>query len=187
MVTTRRWTSADLDVLPDDGKVYEIIDGEIYVSRPPNWGHQFTCGRLFRVLDDWSEATGEGVANLAPGVIFAADDDVAPDVVWVSRQRLATALQPDGRLHEAPDLAVEVLSPGLTNERRDREAKLKLYSQRGVREYWIVNWQRQEVAVYRRQAAWLELVATLLASDTLTSPLLPGFECPVGRLFFEVP
>ncbi|MBI2218960.1 MAG: Uma2 family endonuclease, partial [Candidatus Rokubacteria bacterium] len=54
------------------------------------------------------------------------------DVVWVSTQRLATVLWPDGKLHAAPDLIVEVLSPGAANERRDREVKLTLYSRRGV-------------------------------------------------------
>ena len=55
-------------------------------------------------------------------------------MVWISRERFAAALEPDGKLHAAPDLVVEVLSPGSTNERRDRQAKLKLYSRRGVRE-----------------------------------------------------
>ena len=54
MSTTRRWTSADLALLPDDGKHYEIIDGELYVSRQPHWHHQYTCGRIFSVLDVWS-------------------------------------------------------------------------------------------------------------------------------------
>ena len=62
----------------------------------------------------------------APGLIFADDDDVAPDVVWISRERLAGTLDQTGHLHTAPELVVEVLSPGSVNERRDREVKLKL-------------------------------------------------------------
>ena len=69
------------------------------------------------------------------------------------------------------------------NERRDREVKLKLYSRRGVLEYWIVDWQQRKVEVYRRQEQALHLVATLYATDTLTSPMLPGFACPVTQLF----
>ena len=127
--------------------------------------------------------TGAGEANLAPGVIFAEDDDIAPDVVWISRARQDTALGPDGHLHTAPELVVEVLSPGATNERRDREVKLKLYSRRGVLEYWIVDWQAQQVEVYRREELALRLVATLYPTDTLASPLLPGFTCVIARLF----
>ncbi|MFP4437650.1 MAG: Uma2 family endonuclease [Chloroflexaceae bacterium] len=181
--TSLRWTSADLEVLPDDGKRYEIIDGELYVSKQPHWYHQFTCMRLGRFLDEWNEQTGMGVVNAAPGLIFADDDDVAPDVIWLSRERRATVLGADGKLHAAPELVIEVLSPGSTNERRDREAKRKLYSRRGVDEYWIVNWQRQQIEIYRREQAALTLVATLYAQDTLTSPLLPGFACTVRRLF----
>jgi Uma2 family endonuclease len=183
MPTALRWTSADLAVLPDNDKRYEIIDGELYVSRQPHWHHQRTCGKIFAVLDAWSMQTGAGEANLAPGVIFAEDDDVAPDVVWISRARQATALGPGGHLHAAPELVVEVLSPGATNERRDREVKLKLYSRRGVLEYWIVDWQARQVEVYRREELALRLVATLYATDTLTSPLLPGFACGVVTLF----
>ncbi len=178
-----RWTSADLEVLPDNGKRYEIVDGELYMSRQPHWHHQFTCVRLTRFLDEWNEQTGLGVVNAAPGIIFADDDDVAPDVIWISTTRLATTLGSDGKLHAAPELVIEVLSPGSANEERDREAKRKLYSRRGVHEYWIVDWQRQQIEVYRREQAALILVATLYAQDTLTTPLLPGFACPVRRLF----
>ncbi|MEP7199459.1 MAG: Uma2 family endonuclease, partial [Chloroflexota bacterium] len=68
-------------------------------------------------------------------------------------------------------------------ERRDRETKLKLYSQRGAREYWIADWRAKQVEVYRRKRAQLALVVTLLAEDEITSPLLPGFACAVARLF----
>ena len=183
MSTALRWTSADLAVLPDDGKRYEIIDGDLYMSRQPHWHHQQACGRIFTALDTWSRQTGAGEANLAPGVIFAEDDDVAPDVVWISQARRATALGPEGHLHAAPELVVEVLSPGGANERRDREAKLKLYSRRGVLEYWIVDWRTQQIEVYQREQLALRLVATLYPTDTLISPLLPGFVCQVATLF----
>ncbi len=78
---------------------------------------------------------------------------------------------------------VEVLSPGKNNERRDREAKLKLYSVQGVEEYWIVNWQEQKVEVYRREQGILKLTLTLYKEDELTSPLLPNFCCVVSNFF----
>jgi len=180
-----RWTSQDLESLPDDGKRYEIIDGELYVSKQPNWYHQHVCLRLGGLLDAWSLQTKAGMANAAPGVIFAEDDDVAPDIIWISRERLATALQPDGKLHSAPELMVEVLSPGATNATRDRQAKLKLYSRRGVLEYWIVNWQERCIEIYRREEAVLKLHSTLYESDTLQSPLLPDFRCQVSQIFSD--
>jgi len=182
-MATLRWTSRDLESLPDNGKRYEIVDGELYVSKQPDWHHQFVCGKVFMVLQLWSGQTKAGMANLAPGVIFAEDDDVAPDVVWISKGRLATSLDSAGHLHTAPELAIEVLSPGTMNERRDREAKLKLYSRRGVLEYWIVNWQERYIEIYQREDAVLKLNRTLYESDILQSPLLPGFSCQVSQLF----
>jgi Uma2 family endonuclease len=183
MTSSLRWTSADLDALPDDGKRYEIIDGELYVSKQPQWDHQVVCGQLFVLLQGWSLHTGAGRANLASGVIFAEDDDVAPDVVWASAERLATALQADGHLHAAPELVVEVLSPGSTNARRDRDVKLKLYSRGGVDEYWIVDWPARTLTVYRRDDDALRQIETLTGDDTLSSPLLPGFSAPLDQVF----
>jgi len=186
MTTSSRWTSADLEVLPDDGKRYEIIDGELYVSRQPHWHHQQACGRLFAALLAWSAQSGAGQANIAPGVIFADDDDVAPDVVWISTARLASGLR-DGKLYVAPELVVEVLSPGTANERRDRDAKLKLYSRRGVDEYWIVDWRTRTLAVFHRKGGTLELTQQLGAGDKVASPLLPGFATLVDSLFADMP
>lgn len=180
------WTSRDLEMMPDDGKRYEIVDGELYVSKQPHYHHQHLCLRLGGLLDTWCLQTGAGEVNAAPGLIFGENDDVAPDLLWYSRERLATALREDGKLHTAPELAVEVLSPGVTNEHRDREIKLKLYSQRGVLEYWIVSWQQKRIEIYRRIETVLTLVSTLYETDTLQSPLLPGFACPVNKLFMGI-
>jgi Uma2 family endonuclease len=185
MSTTLRFTTADLERLPDrlDDTRYEIIDGELYVAKQPSWHHQQTCGRVFSRLDAWSAQSGAGETSLAPGVLFAEDDNVAPDVAWVGKDRLPALIDAAGHLRGAPDLVVEVLSPGPANEERDREAKLKLYSRRGVLEYWIVDWQLRQVEIYRREDAALRLVTTLRDADTLRSPLLAGFSCPVGQLF----
>jgi len=187
MSTMTRWTSADLENMPDDGNRYEIIDGELYMSTQSHLYHQFVCSKFVYLLEQWNEKAGLGEVALAPGLIFAEDNDVAPDVVWISNDRLATALEPDGKLHSAPELVIEVLSPGSANERRDREAKLQLYSRRGVIEYWIASWQTRAVDVYRRHETELKLVGTLGESDTLESAVLPGFSCSVSMLFARIP
>ncbi|TAK20819.1 MAG: Uma2 family endonuclease [Chloroflexota bacterium] len=169
--------------MPDDGKRYEIIGGELYVSRQPSTEHQLVCSAATWALEAWSRATGVGSAIAAPGLVFADDDDVAPDLIWISRERLATALGQDGHLHSAPELVVEVLSPGAANTRRDREVKLTLYSRRGVREYWIIDGPNRRVEIYRRENLALVLAATLDEPDTLTSPLMPGFVLTLDVLF----
>jgi Uma2 family endonuclease len=183
MSTLRPFTSRDLECLPDDGKRYEIIEGELYVSRPPHWHHQYVCGQISSALQNWSLQTGAGTAVHAPGLIFAQDNDVVPDIAWVSSARLPHLLDDKGHLRAAPELVVEVLSPGPENERRDRELKLSLCSRQGVQEYWIVDWRLQTVQDYRRSGVALEHVATLGNADVLTCPLLPGFTCRVSDLW----
>ena len=187
MSTTTRWTSKDLESLPDDGTRYEIIDGELFMSKQPHYYHQDVCSCLSVNLGNWSMSTHSGRVVGAPGLIFAEDDDVAPDLVWISNERLAESLQSDGHLHTAPELVIEVLSPGRANELRDRQAKLNLYSRRGVGQYWIVSSQTHTIDVYRRKDARLQLEKTLSESDTLKSPMLPGFACQVSDVFAGIP
>jgi Uma2 family endonuclease len=179
-----RWTIADLELFPDDDwKRYEIIDGELFVAKAPGYEHQKACNECAFALTEWNHQAGLGEVLPGPGIVFGDADSVIPDLVWVSHERLAAILWDDGHLHGAPELIVEVLSPGAANERRDRQVKLKLYSARGVREYWIVDWRTRSVVVYRRRNARLHLAATLEGEDTLTSPVLPGFSLEVARLF----
>src|SRR5438552_2265475 len=158
-VVADKFTSADLALMPEDGNRYEIIDGELYVSRQPRSEHQFTCNRLGHLLEQWNEQTDLGIVLPAPGLVFGENDDVAPDVIWITRERYEQAIDEAGHLRSAPELVIEVLSPGKANEFRDRQAKLDLYSRRGVEEYWIVSWILRFVEVYRRKQGELKLVA----------------------------
>jgi Uma2 family endonuclease len=180
---TLHWTLQDLELLPDDGNRYEIIDGELYVSKQPDWHHQLVCSQLVILLGVWNEQSRAGFVTQEPGIIFADDTNVIPDVIWISRERLKAVLHPDRKLHNSPELVIEVLSLGAENERRDREVKLKLYSRRGVKEYWVVNWQAQNLEVYQRENTVLTLEKTLEVTDTLESPLLPDFHCKVSQIF----
>ncbi len=83
----------------------------------------------------------------------------------------------------APELVIEVLSPGKENYRRDKEVKLKLYSNQGVEEYWIVDGFLKQVEVYRRKNSKLILVATFLNNDEISSPNLPLFSCDISKFF----
>lgn len=189
MATSLRWTVRDLEGFPQplDDKRYEILDGELHVSTQPSYQHQLVGFNVARALAEWSDATRAGQANIAPGIIFAEHEAVAPDVVWTRTERLPHVLGEDGKFHAAPDLVVEVLSPGPANEQRDRETKLGVYSRRGVQEYWLVEWEQRAVQVYRREAALLQLVGKLAEPDSLTSPVLPEFHCPVARFFAGLP
>lgn len=184
VANTLRWTTRDLDVIPDDGgwKRYEIIDGELFVTRAPHIRHQGAAGNIQMALLSWDQEAQLGKPFQTPGLVFTPTDAVIPDLVWVSNERLAIGVDQAGHLTVAPELVVEILSAGETNEQRDKEFKLKLYSRHGVQEYWIVNWQLQTLEVYRRCDAHLQLTTTLIEGDILTSPLLPGFSVPLAQL-----
>jgi Uma2 family endonuclease len=177
------WTSADLELLPDNGNCYEIINGELYVTRAPHNKHQDTCGNFHYELKSWSKVSGLGYTVIGAGLIFGENDDVIPDVMWMSKEKYVALIDDTGHFHGAPDLVIEVLSAGTDNEKRDREVKLKLYSNRGVLEYWIADWRAKQIQVYRRENGVLRLNMTLFASDTLTSPLLPEFACAIAQIF----
>ena len=179
-----RWTIYDLEVLAKNDAIrYEVIDGELFMTRSPHRKHQQVCVKIASPLDSWSESTNLGVTIITPGLIFSEVDSVIPDLVWVSKERLSQIEDEAGHLTAAPELIVEVLSLGKQNEVRDKETKLKLYSVRGVQEYWIVDRFHKQVEVYRRQEARLVLVATLMGDERITSPLLPGFTCSIDRFF----
>lgn len=184
MSVSRRYTSADLDLIePKNGDRYEIIAGELHGAHAPSGHHQYAADEMSTALRVWSHETGLGMSFSAAGLIFNPEDDVSPDVLWMSIDRLPSAFDQAGHFVIAPDLVVEVLSPGASNERRDRQAKLALYSREGVGEYWIVDVRRRNVLVYRQDDGGLQLVMTLAGDDVLQSPTLPGFSLAIARLW----
>src|SRR5436190_7946653 len=88
MSTKVRFTSADLPAFPEDGKRREIIDGELIVSAQPHYYHQVIGDDLVSALNGWGRPHGAGRAVSTPGVIFSEEEDVAPDIAWVSAARL---------------------------------------------------------------------------------------------------
>ncbi len=183
-VSPVRWTTDDLELFAGDrSNRYEIIDGELFVTKVPHWKHQEICINIGTALKLWSDESGLGKPAVTPGIVFSDADNVIPDVVWLSNERLERLLDEAGHLTAAPELVAEVLSLGEKNEKRDREAKLKLYSVQGVQEYWIFDRQERKVEVYRRERGILKLAITLFSQDELTSPMLPGFNCLVAKLF----
>ncbi len=175
-------TVADLDIMPDDGNRYEIIEGELFVSRAPTLTHQSVSGNLFRSVDTYLIQNPIGRLWLTPGVIFSESSGVIPDLVFVSHERRNEIASGD-RITGAPDLVIEIVSPGAENERRDRLAKRQLYGKYGVKEYWIVDFENRTVEVYLLEGRTLKLQSILTAQDEITSSVLPGYRCKVEAIF----
>ncbi len=175
-------TNKDLEGLPRDGNRYELIEGELYVSTAPELIHQRTIGRLHFVVANFLVQNPIGEILYGPGVILSDYDGVIPDLVYLSNERrdqIATGT----RIYGAPNLVIEVLSPGMQNMEMDRKLKLKLYDKYGVDEYWIVDTRARAVEVYRREAGKLKFFTTFVSDEAITSPMLPGFSCNVADLF----
>jgi Uma2 family endonuclease len=184
--TSTRLTYADLVAMPEDGKRHELIDGEHFVTPSPTLRHQLVLGNLYLDLAGYVEANGLGKAFFAPLDVVLSDYDVVePDLLFVTTERLERI----GRayIHAAPDLAVEVLSPG--TRRIDATKKLRVYEKFGVAEYWMIDPDAEWVEVHRAASAGghgLHHVARLLrerGDGPLTSPLFPGLALQLDRLF----
>ena len=175
-------TVAELDCLPDDGNRYELIEGELFVSTAPGLPHQRVAGNLYFSLRSHLKENPSGEVILTPGVIFSEYSAVIPDLVYVNNDR-AQGIIANNRFVAAPDLVIEIVSPGKENEDRDRVVKRQAYGKYGVKEYWIVDPQQRTVEVYRLKGRTLRLTEQLSQADELRSTLLPGYRCQVASLF----
>jgi len=175
-------TIADLELMPDDGNRYEIIEGEIIVSRSPSIIHQIIFGNLLTELRLFLRSNPIGVVLGGIGVIFDDLNGVIPDIVFVSNKK-RDEIASGERINGAPDLVIEILSPGKENARRDRVIKRQTYGNFEVSEYWIVDGENRLVELYRNHNGVLELVETVQENGKVISPLLPGFELQVADIF----
>jgi Uma2 family endonuclease len=141
---SRPWTYEDYLDFPDDGKRYEIVDGEVHVTPAPLFRHQDIVLFVARKVADHLDRHGGGRVFIAPAdVILSPTDVVQPDVLFVAGadiHRITPA-----NLQGPPTLAVEVLS----DPRHDRVRKRRLYAHFGVPEYWLVDPDGERVEVYR--------------------------------------
>jgi Uma2 family endonuclease len=178
-----RLTYDDFVQFPDDGKRHELIDGEHYVTPSPNTRHQQISVNLVGMIWTYLEAHPIGRLFDAPyDVVLSELDVVEPDVLYLSNERWAEVATPQ-HVRGAPNLVIEIGSPGTRG--RDETIKRRLYERAGVSEYWVVDPETDVVRVYRQGAKGFGRAVELSreASDVLTTPLLPGLELPLARIF----
>ena len=178
-------TIADIGSMPDDGNRYEVIEGELFVSTAPTIFHQKIVTRI--IVAFWLYLRDHPIGEIlpGPGIVFDDFSGVIPDLVFYTHER-EKRIVAGGRLTAAPEIVIEILSPGSSNERRDRHVKRSLYSVRGVHEYWIVDPATRSIELHaKRKEGGLEFAANLQSGDDLTSAVLPGFRMPVEPIFVE--
>jgi len=168
--------------MSEDDNRYELLEGELVVSRAPRLTHQEISGNVFVLFRRHLEDNSLGKIFATPGITFDEFNSVIPDLVFVSYARL-DAIVVDDRFIGAPELVIEIVSPGEGNARRDRVTKRQIYSRHGVVEYWIIDPEQQSVEVYRLDEGILELQTTVTAHDELRSSALPDFACRASEIF----
>jgi len=176
---THYWTPDDVRALPDDGRRYEVVAGELLVTLAPSFAHQEAVRLLIRALGDYVERMGIGHAAISPADLTPEPGAlVQPDVFVVP---LVAGRRPrDWHDIERLVLAVEVLSP--STARADRSANRRLYQRTGVPEYWIVDLEARLVERWRPADERPEVLTdTLSWTGSLTIDLPEFFTKVLGE------
>ncbi len=175
-----RFTANDIWDMPEDGKRYEVVNGELYVTPPPLEAHQKASTNLVGYIWQYAHHRGLGTVYSAPfGVVLDEENGVQPDIVYVSRQRQGFIVERG--LEGAPDLVAEVLSP--STQTRDRGVKMRRYAAAGIPHYWIVDPRGRALEAYRLTEQGYELTGTFGPGSTFHPELFPGLEVPIDDLW----
>ncbi len=170
MTTRVRLTYEDYAELPDDGRRYELHEGELSVTPSPGTGHQAILLNLAVILHGHVNARGLGEVFPAPlDCILENVTVVQPDIVFIETAR-GSVISERG-IEGAPTLAVEVISPSTTGI--DRRRKLQLYARYGVSYYWIVDPPARTIEAYQLTQGQYRNAGTLSESTTVSLPPFP--------------
>lgn len=155
------------------------------MSRAPGIPHQLVLNNLQIELAAYLKQNPVGLFVPGAGAVFSNYDAVIPDLVFVCNERWDSVVANE-RFIAAPDLVIEIVSPGQENRARDLKAKRGLYAKYGVEEYWVVDGENRSVTIFRLGQATLEEITTLKDDDKLTSSILPGLRLKVSAVFRTV-
>ena len=177
--TLRRSTASELFGMPDDGFRYELVKGELRRMPPSGGEHGAVVFNLSGLLAPHVKVIGQGF-GAETGFKITSDPDTvrAAGIAYVRRERIPEAGIPKNFWELAPDLVVDVLSPGDTCS--EVEEKVEDWLTAGVRAVWVVNPKRRGVTVYRSMTD----VTRLSEGDELDGgDVVPGFRCKVSEIF----
>lgn len=173
-------TRHDYEDMPDGPPYYQVVEGDLIMSPSPTLYHQRVAGRIFFRISSYLEKKPVGEAFIAPLDVFLTEVNVfQPDVVFVSAQR-SSIIASEG-LEGAPDLVVEILSPGTA--KIDKGSKRKIYARTGVQELWLVDPDLKQVQVFELAADPDAPARTIQPEGVLTTKLLPGLRIRAAGVF----
>ena len=175
-----RVTAEDYRALPEDGKQYQLIEGDLYLAPAPNRFHQDISRNIAMCIANYLAAHPVGAIYNAPFDVYLDNDNVfQPDLVFVARENYRVFT--DAGVEGVPDLVVEILSPSTAH--LDRNAKQRVYAARGVRELWLVDPETTTVVVYYLDRNASQPAAVHTTTDRFTSSLFPDLVFSVAEFF----
>ena len=174
----RKLDYSDLLVTPDDGKRYQLVRGELYVTPSPSPMHQRISKRLQRQLEAYFEGRSIGEVFNAPIDLILTNQDVfVPDLLVVADPSHVTKRG----IESPPLLVVEILSPSTCSV--DRGVKARRYAELGVEHYWIVDPERKRLECHRLAEGAFRSVVDAEADAALTHPDWDGLILDLGALW----
>ena len=174
-------TYDDYVTLPNDGKRYEIHDGELSVTPTPTFRHQWILAELLGFLRAQVAAHDLGEVVPAPITVVLADTSIVePDIVYIEKARMSI-VGARGTIDGAPTLAVEILSP--STARIDRQTKKQLFERYGVPYYWIVDADARTIDVYRAVSGAYGPPDSRDAGALIDVPPFSGLRIDAARLW----
>ncbi len=173
------WTYDDLFNLPDDGKHYEIIDGELYELPPRESDHGRVVMDLIGLLLPIADQLGGQLFTGPLGLFLAGADPVQPDLLLLTADQLRLGSRRG--IEGPPALVIEVLSP--SNPEHDRITKRALYARGGVPEYWLVSPEAATIEVLVLEAGAYRTHVRAGGDEPVTSTMLPHLSFPASAAF----
>src|SRR5688572_29670021 len=170
-IQARKMTATEFLTLPESNLPHELINGEEIMSPAPTTEHQRVVRKLSKLLDT---LIPNGEIFFAPIDLYIDEDNVVqPDLLWISAENTEAIIEKNF-VRGAPDLVIEVFSPGTV--RRDRREKFHLYEKAGVREYWMLDVDEKLLEIWQLQDGRFMLVDVFGVEDECKSPLLGKVE-----------
>jgi Uma2 family endonuclease len=180
---TMKMTARQFLMLGEDppGCRLELVHGDIVVSPSPSYEHSFTDTRLRILLGNHiaEHDLGELVGDV--DTIFDEDDVRRPDIIFTAKER-AHLLRGKGHgIHIAPDLCIEIISPGSADY--DQGDKFELYGKSGVANFWLVDPEERTFVAYRLNKKRYTKTASGRGKDTVSAAPFPKLKIPLSQIW----
>jgi Uma2 family endonuclease len=171
---------ADLQRMPEDGRQYELYDGEVHVVPSPTNRHQVVLHNVFALLLQYEQRSGGRLLTAPSDVVFSEYNVIQPDLLYFTKAR-RHLVPMDAPTQAAPDLTVEIISPGTSAH--DYGRKQALCARFGVRESWIVDSFGETIEIFVLEGPVYRRAQSSGIADVAVSPTLGGLRVPARRVF----